>query len=115
MTEGPLPMVLKMLSACREHAQLVETVHLPVDPAKAGEFTGLLDELIAAMRKAPGLVEARTHAPAPGSNEYLIYEVWSDPERLRQWWEGPLLAKFQSALHERQLLTGMPGLHFTRA
>jgi quinol monooxygenase YgiN len=112
MTPDPLPMVLKMLSACKEDEQLVETVHLPVDPSKASEFTKLLDELMAAARKAPGLMEARMHTPSPWSNEYLIYEVWGGPAGLRQWWEGQLLRKFHAALHERQLLTGMPGLHF---
>jgi quinol monooxygenase YgiN len=115
MTHEPLPMVLKMLSACRDDEQLVETVHFPVDPAKANAFAALLDGLMVAMRRAPGLIEARTHTPAPGSSEYLIYEVWSGPAGLRRWWEGPLLSRFQSALREQELLTGMPALHFNRA
>jgi len=113
MTPDPSPMVLKMLNACKEGEQLVETVHLPVDPSKASEFAKLLEELMAAMRKAPGPMEARTHTPSPWSNEYLIYEVWGGSAGLRQWWEGQLLGKFQAALHERQLLTGMPSLHFS--
>jgi quinol monooxygenase YgiN len=115
MSPDPRPMVFTMLSACRESERLVETVHLPVDPAKESEFAALLDDLMAAMRQAPGLIEARTHNPAPGANEFLIYEVWSGPAELRQWWEAPFLRRFQAALHERQLLTGMPGLHFNRA
>ena len=59
-------------------------------------------------------MEVRAHVPPPGSNEYLIYEVWNGPAGLRRWWEGALLGEFQSALHDRQLLTGMPGLHFNR-
>ena len=43
MTQSPLPAVLKMLSECREDEKLVETVHLPIDPAKASEFGTLLD------------------------------------------------------------------------
>jgi len=114
VTDEPLPMVLKMLSQCREDEQLVETVHLPVQPAKATEFLKLLDDLMAAMREAPGLTAARTHAPAPGSNEYLIYEVWNGPAELRQWWQGAQLSRFQAALRERELLTDPPRLHFNR-
>jgi len=111
----PLPMVLKTLSGCPEDEPLVETVHLPVDPAKTVEFVRLLDDLIAAMRKAPGLREARAFPPVPGWKEYLIYEVWNGPAGLRQWWEGDLLREFQAALEERQLLTARPSLHFNRA
>jgi len=71
-----------------------------------------LEYLITAVRSAPGLKEVRRHAPSPGSNEYLIYEVSNEPKGLRQWWEGALLREFQAALHDRQLLSGMPGLHF---
>jgi len=115
LDRGPLPMVLKMLNDCREDEPLVETVHLLVDPAKTGEFVTLLDGLIAAMRKAPGLKEARAFPPVPGWKEYLIYEVWNGPAGLRQWWEGTLLREFQAALEERQLLTDKPSLHFNCA
>lgn len=102
-----------MLSTCREDDQLVETLHLPIHPAKAKELVNLLNGLIASMHKASSeLREACTHAPAPGSNEYLICEVWNGPTGLRQWWESTLLVEFQAALRERQLLTGMPDLHF---
>jgi quinol monooxygenase YgiN len=104
MTPDPLPMVLRMLSEFREDEPIVETVHLPVDPAKAVEFRKLLDDLMAAMHKASGLREARTHTPAPDSNEYLIYDVWNDRAGLRRWWEGALLRTFQTALHDSDVV-----------
>ena len=97
-----------MLSTCREDDQLVETLHLPIHPAKAKELVNLLNGLIA----STNLREIEKAVPAPGSNEYLICEVWNGPTGLRQWWESTLLVEFQAALRERQLLTGMPDLHF---
>jgi len=109
--EGPKAGVLATLEKVDPSAELVETVRLPVNPAKTHRFEEWAAELAAETRKLPGLQTYEMHSALEGDAAvYFLYEVWEDRDALRRLWESDFLMKFQGQLQTEQLLVGEPDL-----
>ncbi len=111
--EDPKPAVLAVLEGVNPSVELVETVRLPVSPAKTERFEAWAAELAAETRKLPGVLTYELHrAIGADAAVYFLYEVWENRDALKGLWESDFLSKFQGQLQTEQLLVGEPDLGF---
>jgi (4S)-4-hydroxy-5-phosphonooxypentane-2,3-dione isomerase len=55
-------------------------IKFQVVPERRGEFLGLLDGVLDAMRDEPPFHEAVLHRDPTGENRFMLYETWEDHE-----------------------------------
>jgi quinol monooxygenase YgiN len=114
MPQDPRPMVFALLDSITSRGKLVETVNFKVAAEKERRFLELVEQLSAQSRQNRGLLRFDLHRLLPASEppEYLLYEVWTDQDGLRQQWQSDFLKTFQLKLTSEKLLIAPPDLRF---